>query len=362
MTPSRQLTPAVLALALILAPAADNYYAASNHIIINTPIGGDAVVAGRVVEINERVIGDVLAAGWRVSLLKPAEDDVRVAGAEVLVNAPVDGDLTLAGGEVTIGSEAQVAGRAWLSGGIVRANGRFDRDLHIAGGTVILDGEIRDAVTVIADTLEVRPTAKLQGALTYRATREAQIGQGATIAGPVSYTHIESDEARRARSPSGFSNVLFAVNVFLAGLLFFMLLPRVADAGVATLRAQPGRSLLLGFAMLVTVPLAALLLVITVFGAPIGVSLAALYLVALLLGLLTAAYCIGELEARWLNRPAVSTTRGRAAVLVAGVLTLAILRAVFGGLAVFLAIVFGLGALVLWTYRTYWHAPRVPAM
>jgi cytoskeletal protein CcmA (bactofilin family) len=357
-----RLAPAGFALALLLAPAADNYYGASNHILITTPIGGDAVVAGRVVDINERVAGDVLAAGWRVSLIKPAADDVRVAGAEVFVNAPVEGDLTLAGGDVTIGADTHVAGRAWLSGGTVRTSGVFDRDLHIAGGTVVVDGEVRETVTIIAETLEIRPTAKLAGPLTYRSPREAQIGAGAAITGPVSYTKIEPQEAKRARSPWGFSNLLFAVNVFLAGLLFFVLLPRVADAAVATLRAQPGRSLLLGFAMLVTVPFAALLLVVTVFGAPIGISMVALYFVALLLGLLTAAYCIGELEARWLRRPVMPTAGGRAAILVAGVLTLVVLRALVGGLAVFTAIVFGLGALALWTYRTYWSAPIAPAV
>lgn len=357
-----KLAPAGVAMALALGPVSgDNYYGASNHIVITQAIGGDAVVAGRVVEINERVDGDVLAAGWRVSLAKPAMDDVRIAGAEVVVNAPIEGDLTLAGGDVTVGAESRIAGRVWLSGGTVRVSGVFNRDLHIAGGTVLLDGEVREGVTVIAETLEIRPTAKLAGPLTYRAPREAQIAPGATIAGPVAYTKIEAEEAKRARSATGSSNVLFAFHVFLAGLLFFAAVPRVGAAGVMTLRAQPGRSMLLGFALLVTVPVAALLLAITIFGAAIGISLAALYLVALLLGLLTAAYCIGELEARWLHRPEVSTTRGRAGVLFAGVLTLAVLRAVVGSIAVVAAIVFGLGALALWMYRTYWTAPAAMA-
>lgn len=360
MASSRRLMPAGVLLGLVLAPATDNYYGASNHLVITTPIGGDAVVAGRVVDINERVGGDVLAAGWRVSLTKPAADDVRVAGAVVVIDAPIDGDLTLAGGNVTLGLTTHVAGRTWLSGGTVRTSGQFDRDLNIAGGTVILDGTVTEGVSVIAESLEIRATAKLAGPLTYRATREAMIAPGATIAGPVTFTKIDKQEAERARSATRISSVVFAVHLMLAGLLFFALLPRLANAGVATLRAHPGRSVILGFAMLVTVPIAALLLIVTVFGAPIGVSLAALYLVALLLGLLTAAYCIGELEARWLKRPVATTAGGRAGVLVAGVVTLAILRAVVGTFAVMTAIVCGLGALALWTFRTYWSPPALP--
>jgi hypothetical protein len=363
MPTNRELMSAGLALGLVLAPQpADNYYGASNRIEIREPIGGDAVVAARVIDINERVSGDVLAAGWRVSLTRPALDDVRIVGAEVVVNAPIDGDLTLAGGDVTLAAATRVGGRVWLSGGTVRTHGVLNRDLHIAGATVILGGEVREGVTVIAEKLEILATAKLAGPLTYRAPSEAIVAPGATIAGPVSYTRIDAGEARRARSTTALSNLLFFANVLLAGLLFFSLLPRLGDAGVRTLRAQPGRSLLVGFLLLVTVPIAAVLLVLTVLGAPIGVSVAALYIVALVLGLLTASYCIGDIEARWLRGPAVTTPSGRAAVLVAGALTLTALRALFGGLAVAMAIVFGLGALGLWTYRTYWSAPMAPTV
>ena len=333
----------------------DNFYGASNRILIDTPVGGDVVAAARVLDINHEVAGDVLAAGWRVSLARHAFDDVRMAGGEVQVNAPVDGDLTLAGGDVTVGPQAHVAGRAWLTGSTVRIDGVFNRELQIAGGTVDIAGEVRQPLTIVAETLRIHPTAKILAALNYKSPREAQVMDGASVAGPITYTRIDAEEARRARSRTGVSSVLFVVNLFVAGLLFFLLLPRVAAAGVETLRAQPGRSLLLGFALLVCTPLAALILVVTVIGLPIGVSLVALYLVALLFGVLTAAYCIGELEATWLRATPTTTLARRAAVLAAGVLTLAALRAIVGGLAVFAAILFGLGALALWTYRTCWR-------
>ena len=297
---------------------ADNYYAASNHIHLTTPVDGDVVIAGRVLEVDGEIAGDVLAAGWRVSVLKTVSDDVRIAGAEVLVNAPVDGDLTLAGGDVTVGTDARVTGRVWLTGGTVRADGVFERELQIAGQTVQIAGEVRKPLTVIAETLEIQPTARILASLTYKSPREAHIMNGASIAGPIAFTRIDAEEARRARSLAGLSSLLFVIHLFVAGLLFLLLLPRVATAGVDTLRAQPWRSLLLGFALLVTVPIAALILVVTVFGAPLGVSLGALYLVALLLGVVTTAYGIGEIEAGWLKIPSTPDASRRAAVLVAG--------------------------------------------
>jgi hypothetical protein len=42
-------------------------------------------------------------------------------------------------------------------------------------------------------------------------------------------------------------------------------------------------------------------------------------------------------------------------VLLAGVLTLALLRALMGGLIVFVSVLFGLGALMLAAYQAYSH-------
>ena len=138
-------------------------------------------------------------------------------------------------------------------------------------------------------------------------------------------------------------------------------MPRTERSVIGTLRAQPLKSLLAGFTLLITVPIAALLLIVTVLGLPVGLVLAAAYAVALFAGVLTTAFFLGDAEARWLN-PQTETTRGRqAALLLAGVLTLALLRTVLGGVAVFLAILFGLGALSVWLYQTYVRATHAPA-
>jgi hypothetical protein len=65
-------------------------------------------------------------------------------------------------------------------------------------------------------------------------------------------------------------------------------------------------------------------------------------------GVLTTAFFLGDAEARLLTPPAVQTRGQQALVLLAGVLTLAVLRVVLGGFAVFISMLFGLGALGVW--------------
>jgi cytoskeletal protein CcmA (bactofilin family) len=162
-----------------LHPATENYYAAGDRIEVTVPIGGDVIVAGRHVEITETVSGDVLAAGWLVSFTGRTPDDVRVAGADVKLDGVITGDLTAAGGALVTGPRTHVTGRTWLTGQSVRVEGRFERELRIAGQTVQLAGEMAQPVTVIAEKLEVLPSARIQGPLNYKSPTEASIAPAA---------------------------------------------------------------------------------------------------------------------------------------------------------------------------------------
>lgn len=336
----------------------DNYYAAGNRIEITTPMAGDVVVAGRQIDIVQPIAGDILAAGWRVVLSGRADDDVRIAAGEVDVNAPVGGDLTVAGGDVTIGPQTHVSGRSWLTGRTVRIEGVFERDLQVAGATVEIAGEIRKPVRVVAEKLDILPSARILGPLAYKASSQARIADGAVITGPITYDRIPEREARRARSFPAASSLLFSMHLFLAGLLVVIFLPRVETSVVATLRAQPARSLLAGFVLLVTTPVAALLLVISILGLPIGLAMGALYAIALFAGVLATAFFLGDAEARLLKTGPMVTRGQHAMLLLAGVLSLALLRSLLGGLVVFASVLFGLGALgtlMLSAYQTYAH-------
>jgi cytoskeletal protein CcmA (bactofilin family) len=343
-----------------LASRPDNYYAAGNRVIISTPMPADVLVAGREVDIKQPIAGDVLAAGWRFELTATAEDDLRVAGSEIVVDAPVNGDVTIAGGSVRLGPEAHVSGRSWITGRSVQIDGVLERELNVAAAEVVISGEVRKPVRIVAEKLDIRPGARLLAPVTYRGANEATIAKDATVTGPFTFTRIEEREARRERELPAVSTFLFTMHLFLAGLLVIVFMPRVEQSMIATLRAHALKSFVAGVTLLFTVPLAALFLMLTVLGLPIGLVLAATYAVALFAGVLTTAFFLGDAEARWL-RPQSEPTRGqRALILLAGVLTLAVLRLILGGVAVFVAILFGVGALSVWLYQAYVRTTQVP--
>lgn len=341
-------------------PGADNYYAAGNHVEISAPMPRDVVVAGREIDIRQTVAGDILAAGWRVALTARADDDVRIAAGTVIVNAPVKGDLTVAGGDVTVGEAATISGRSWITGRIVRIQGTAEREMRVAGADVTLSGELRQPVEIVADRLEITPSARVLAPLRYKGASEPVIGKGAIVNGPITYDKIARRDVERARAFPVGSTVLFSIHVLFAGWLVLMLAPRVEASVVDTLRRRPGRSLLLGFALFFSTPAAAILLVVSVMGMPLGFVLAAVYAVALFAAVLATAFFVGDAEAKLLYYGPVTTRGQQVAMLAAGVLTLALLRAAIGSLVVFASIVFGLGALALTAYGIYQRPAATP--
>jgi hypothetical protein len=347
------------------APIPENYYAAGEHVTLPAPVLGDAVIAGRVVTVGEQVSGDVLAAGWNVQLLAPASDDVRVAGAHVDIMAPVGGDLTAAAGDLTIAQGTTVSGRAWLTGRTIHVDGILSREAQIAGERVIIAGELREPTRIVAQRLEIRSTAKVVAPLTYEGATPATIARGALMAGPITYTRIGEKEVQNARLPRALTSIVFGLHVFFGGLLMLLLVPRLAAKPAEMLRAAPGQSLLAGLVLLVTVPFVAVLLMISLVGLPAGLVLGAAYAAALFIGVVTTAMFVGSLEQALFKLASPPTKGQRIGVLLAGVMTLVVLRSipVLGTLVVFASIAAGLGAMGIWLYRAYVHpAPMSVAL
>ena len=163
-----------------------------------------------------------------------------------------------------------------MTGRSVRIGGTLDRDVKVAECCEI-SGEIRQPIEVIAEKLDILPSARILAPLTYKGSTEPRIAHGAVVYGPITYDRIPPRDARQARAFPALSSLLFSVHLFLTGVLLVFFLPRFEVSMVATLRAQPGTSLLAGFVLLVTTPVAAFLLVVSILALPLGLALGALY-------------------------------------------------------------------------------------
>jgi hypothetical protein len=139
---------------------------------------------------------------------------------------------------------------------------------------------------------------------------------------------------------------LIGLSVF--GLLLVLLFPGFSNRSAQTLEHDPWASLGLGFGVIVGVPIAAVLLFVAgllIGGWWIGPLLLVVYFGALPVGYAIAALLVGRVIMQRVGRPHVATGWSLLAGLV--VFGLASLVPVAGGLALFMALLFGLGAGVL---------------
>jgi cytoskeletal protein CcmA (bactofilin family) len=326
----------------------DDYYAAGSRVDVDADIAGDLVVAGGDLFIGKRVQADVMAAGGTINLRGEIVDDVRAAGGEITIDAKIGDDLIAAGGEVRVTSGTSVGGGAWLAGGDVFMGGTINKDLMAGAGNIQIAGTIHGDVTLQGAEIEILKSAVIEGNLLYRSPQEAKIDPDAKITGTITYEETEWDHGDRG------AGIIFSVTMLVASFVLLLLFPGFTVSSARRIASRPWQSLGLGFLLLVVTPIIAVLLISIVLGVWIGLSMMALYFVALLSGFLVSCFFLGDWGARLLGKE-LSTTGGRmlSVAIVIVLLGLIQLIPVLGGLLIFVLLLFGLGAMMLQVHHDY---------
>lgn len=326
----------------------DDYYAAGSRVDVDADIAGDLVVAGGDLFIGNRVQADVMAAGGTINLRGEVLDDVRAAGGEITIDARIGDDLIVAGGEVRLTSGTSVGGEAWLAGGDVFIGGTINKDLMAGAGNIQIAGTIHGDVTLQAAEIHILNNTRIDGNLHYKSPQKATIDPEAKITGTITYDETEWDHG------GGGAGIVFSVTMLAASIVLFLLFPGFTVSAARRIASYPWQSLGLGLLLLVVTPIIAVLLVSIVLGVWIGLSMMALYFIALLLGFLVSCFFLGDWGARLLGKE-LSTTGGRilSVALVIILLGLIQLVPVLGGLLIFILLLFGLGAAMLQVHTAY---------
>ena len=86
----------------------------------------------------------------------------------------------------------------------------------------------------------------------------------------------------------------------VVGAIMLLAFPDFSASAALTLRSDPWKSLALGFALLLCIPVGGILFMVTIVGIPLGMLLLFFYPVMLLLGYLTGALFLADRVVGWL--------------------------------------------------------------
>jgi cytoskeletal protein CcmA (bactofilin family) len=336
-------------------PVRDDLYVAGGTVTVRGPVDGDLVAAGVTVVLESPATGGVLAAGGTLWIRGKVGRGVRAAAGTVSVETSVGTDAVLAGRLVTLERGARVGRDLVAAGGTVRVLGEVGRRARLVGGTVFIGGSVAENVEVDADRVVLLPEAHVRGRLRYRSAQPAEVRPGARVEGGV----VREPAARPPRDlprRGGFPWVRWTVEALWLLTLGFAAQAVLPDAAarVSEETVRTGRSLLVGLVLLATVPVAAVLLVVTVVGVPLGLLALGLYAATLYLGQVFTGRRLGEgLLRRVLRASSVSPYAATAV----GVLLLVALFALpwVGWVVRLTTALVGFGAIWLVVYRAASH-------
>ena len=273
-------------------------------------LAGAALGADEELKHSGRVLivsgGDVeVAAGEQADAVIVVGGDARIAGT-VNTLVVVDGAATVSG--ATLETIAVINGRADLTAGTTVSGDvmRFDSAITHADG-VVIGGTVKDMAGDLA---------------------AFGIFMGAAIL---------------------LLWIGFGIATLLAGLLIAGLAARQVRVATSLISRQPGKTVLVGLLSLVVPPLLAVLAILTIVGIPTGIGLLVIVWPAVaFIGYVVAAIWLGE----WILRQRSSSTPAERPY-VAAVLGLLIAFVIgFVPLATAVLSIFGLGAVVLASWRT----------
>jgi hypothetical protein len=339
-------------------------YLFGTNITIEGTVNGDVFAAGQTIRINGTINGGVSLAGQTVTLNGKISNGARVAGQTISVGANIGRDLVMAGSDIEINNSAvigkdvnSVSSSAIIKGKVTgNVSGSYN-NLTIADG---IDGD----VIVTVNNLLIDSTANIRGKLNYTSDNNANVQSGSNIAGSTTRTTPSREEPARGVMAGIIGGLLFRIFSFLAifviGLVLLFVLRRYFVSLALTIADHPVSTLGWGALLVFVTPLAALVVIVTIIGIPLGLISLVIWAILLYLSQIPVALLIGWLI---LSRRRETFSYGFLVGLLAlGLAVLCIITAipVLGFLIWLFALIFGMGSLISVFHARPKIAPTVP--
>ena len=271
---------------------------------------GSVFLAGSNTSSIAQVRGILFSAGNSVSG-GGAFEYALLAGNDVSLSGNCENDAFLAGRSVS--ATGQIARDLYAAAQTVRISGTVARDLYAAGQTVVIDGSVGGDVYLSADSIVIGDDAEIAGTLHYNSSAEIKAPQAVLSKAETYVSEKAEPEAKvdTPKSPSVWDRIKGKINPFvgllLLGFALLWLTPlweAVDSRFTGAPFGQYAKAFGIGFAVLVGLPIAAILLMITGFGLRPAFVLLLLYAALLLIAPLFIGFFAGVLIWRGaLKRP-----------------------------------------------------------
>ena len=327
----------------------DTLLAAGNTARVEGVINGDLLFFGQTLELRGTVKGDLVSFAKRTVVSGSVEGHIYNVSQSLDVNGQLGHSLYGWAQTMRIGDSAHVGDGIVAGAGDLSLEGEVKRSVTVFTSDGDVSGNIGRELTMAGGRLTLTNTAHLGGNLTARVhqLKDVHIADGATIGGKRDI-QLELRQSAFTRPRFYFHQAVWFTAAMLVGWLGLFLFPNFFQATTQAV-GSGWLSLGLGVGVLAGVPLAMIVIGITLVGIPISLMLLMVYLT----GIYLAKVWVGAFLGRILLKPAGATKGDWVLGLLLGLLLLTIVGFIpyLGGLVRFGVVCLGLGAFAGQLYR-----------
>lgn len=289
-----------------------DFFAAGETVQISGTVNGDAYVAGGKVVVDGVINGDLIAAGGDVDILGTITQDVRVAGGDLSISAVIGRNITSVGGTITYDSSANLQGNVVVAGGTATMNAAVPGDATFAVGDLTLGSQVDGNVQAGVGQMLMLNDAAISGDLVIVADEDMRIDE-TKIAGNV----LRKDVPHTAKEPVTdlnpeqavqsiftFFTIVSLIAQIIIGLLLVYAMPHFMRKTADTLHTEPWKSIGIGLVIAIVAPIAAVALLFTLVGFPLGIFALVFFALGLYLSQYFVMYWLGrfivqKLDKKW---------------------------------------------------------------
>ncbi len=259
-----------------------NYFAMGSSVEISGTVNGDVYILAEQVVIDGVVNGDVLCCGGSIDISGKVSSNCRLVGGQILLSGPIGNNVTAVAGNLQLLSSASVGGSLVATAGNVDLSADIGTDATIVASNLRLSSSIKDNLQCYVGQMRITSRSVIGGDVDYRSSAEAWIEAGATIRGKVTHHPTFVHGLVKGTWIHGLlvgSKVLALlmnfIYTFVIGLILIKMFPKNLEAALHAIQSNPLKALCYGIMILILLPLAALILLMTVLGVPFALTLIA---------------------------------------------------------------------------------------
>lgn len=328
-------------------------------------VDASVFLAGQNTENNAHIQGLLCSAGYKVNSTGVSEYLI-AAGYDIAVGGAAVKDAVLAGCNIEI--SGNIGRDVYAFGKNISISGTIGRNAKLAADSVSINGTVLGDLDITAGTILISENAVISGKLRYNSDADIVAPEKALQDAEIFESDVTDTEFFEEQPSAtdllldAIKGIVFSyVGVLAVTMLLLWLTPlwetvdkKYENASFGKYAAAFG----IGFAVLVALPLASVILMVTGFGLRLGFTLLMLYLAAMAVSPVFLSYILGKLLWRKAFKKAVNYP----AELAIGVLAWRILASVplLSFLVGFISLPFGIGVFVLLLGKKKTTAPQIP--